>query len=170
MPVTRPRIVVPSGPPSKLGYEGIANQSRCELYAAIRHLFNGMEITFYGKTGLPGRVVRHAVVDETGGKIYRTSGRLEPTPPQSGIQTALGRAEKPAKHLASVYGAATTKLKPKKTTFAKTSAKFIAQEVVKLIQDANKAAGSVAQITSDVGTIEGLDKTGWGPWRVRLRI
>ena len=59
---------------SKFSYRTIANQSRCELYAAIRHLFKDVEPTFYGKTGLPGRVVRHAVLDETGGVIYGPSG------------------------------------------------------------------------------------------------
>jgi hypothetical protein len=158
---------------SKFSYRTIANQSRCELYAAIRHLFKDVEITFYGKTGLPGRVVRHAVLDETGGVIYgpsgeqQTSGRLEPTPQQSWTQTAqtaLGRTEKAAKISSDVYGAATTKLEAKKITFAKTSAKLIAKGVVKLFQELTPAAGSAAQITSDVGTIGGLDKN----WTVPL--
>lgn len=164
MPLKKPKIVCPvaAAAASKLSYGNVATKSRCELYDAIRHLFKDMEITFYGKTGLPGVVVRHqlGVVPIVGNDgVQQQSGRFEPTPRQSGIKTALGRAEKVAKHSASVYGAATTKLKPKKTTFAKTSASIIAKQVVKLIQEANKAAGSVAQITADVGKIGELDQS-----------
>jgi len=164
MPLTKPEIVCPvaAAAASKFSYGNVATKSRCELYDAIRHLFKDMEITFYGKTGLPGVVVRHqlGVVPIVGNDgVQQQSGRFEPTPRQSGIKTALGRAEKVAKHSASVYGAAKTKPKPKKTTFAKTTASIIAKQVVKLIQEANKAAGSVAQITADVGTIGELDQS-----------
>lgn len=140
----------------------INQNSRYDFYLSVKQLFETMEIEYWGKTGLPKPPT---LTNSAGGRQHGTL----PGPP--GKSTGrVERLEKGVKAGTSGWESLTTGAKvvgalrtgdagdKKKHSLAKVTAQECVKMIIAGVKQVNKTAGSIAQIASDISSMESLEK------------